>query len=96
MEQDVEMMEGMDLYLAGENTFEDIFAFLHIPIDNYIMDMASDKFHIRRPDIPWSKWDYSTYREYQNALRSRITGEAPLRWEFHNWLQAARNYLPDK
>lgn len=88
-------MTAKYLYIAGKRDFAGLFDYLHIPIDKYIMDIAFDKFRLRKPRLAWSKWNYDQYIEYQKALRALITTEAPLRWEFHNWLEAARDYEHD-
>ena len=80
------------LYISQTHLFEQQFSFLHIPIDNYIIDIAAREFHIPHPLTPWSRWDHygNEYMQYQNTLRSKITDLPPLRWEFRNWLNEAR------
>lgn len=57
------------LYVLGENTFDDVFGFLHIPLDKYIFDIARDSLNIKRPKDAWSSWDnYDKYLEYQKSL----------------------------
>ena len=81
------------LYVIGEQTFDSVFPYLHIPVDNYVFDVAHKVFGMQKPEIAWSRWDdyQNQYMNYQNALRTHITGMAPLRWEFRYWLQEARN-----
>jgi len=79
------------LYLLQADSFTREFNFLHIPIDNYVMDIALTRFGIQKPNTAWSTWDMNQYTRYQNELRSHIVGEPPLRWEFHSWLEIARN-----
>lgn len=81
------------LYMLEDDTFDATFEFLHIPLDNYVFDIARDLLGITRPKVAWSKWDNyeEQYLQYQNMIREKITTESPLRWEFRNWLKAARN-----
>ena len=77
------------LYILNDHTFDNIFDFLHIPVDNYILDIANKNFEIDKPKKPWSKWDEEQYRNYQNEIKSKIK-IAPLLWEFDNWLEVAK------
>jgi len=81
------------LYIVGEFSFEALFPYLHIPIDNYIFQIAKTELGISRPPLAWSRWDdyQKQYMTYQEALRSRIKDLDPLRWEFKFWMKAARN-----
>lgn len=80
------------LYILEAQTFDEVFAFLHIPIDNYILAAAEEQFGIIHPGIPWSRWDdyLNLYLDFQNKIRSKITDCDPLRWEFRNWLKFAK------
>lgn len=77
------------LYLFGGYTFDSVFEELHIPVDNYILDIANKNVGIDKPKTPWSKWDEEQYRNYQNEIKSKIK-IAPLLWEFKNWLEVAK------
>lgn len=80
------------LYMLGADTFDGIFQFFHIPIDNYVFDIAKKMLGIERPKIPWSRWESydDQYMEYQSQIRARIDMD-PLRWEFKYWLIEAKN-----
>ena len=66
---------------------DSVFPFLHVPIDNIVLERAKKHLKISIPSQVWSSWgDYAFYLQYQGYLRQRIGKEAPLRWEFHNWL----------
>lgn len=80
------------LYILGDKSTDKLFSFCHIPIDNYIFEIAKKKFDIPKPKTAWSRWtDYSKqYMNYQKQLRQAITDIAPLRWEFKAWLEEAR------
>ena len=45
------------LYMIGECTFDGIFQYLHIPLDNYVFDVAQKELGIKRPKVAWSRWD---------------------------------------
>lgn len=80
------------LYLLGEYSFDNVFNYLHVPIDRYIIKIAKDRFNIGIPADAWSTWDYDSYINYQEALRKKIENNiAPLKWEFTAWLESARN-----
>lgn len=78
------------LYLFGGYTFDSVFEYLHIPIDNYIFNAVKDELKFNRPkNISWSKLDKTEYLKYQIAIREELRkkGELPLDWEFDNWLK---------
>lgn len=81
------------LYMLGWSNFDGIFQYLHIPLDNYIFDFAMEHFGIEKPKKVWSKWDdyENEYLKYQYELLNNIKIEDPLRWEFHAWLEEAKN-----
>lgn len=70
-----------------------MFNYLHIPLDNYVFNIARDSLGIKRPKIVWSKWDKydEQYLHYQKQIREHIKDISPLRLEFRNWLIAARS-----
>lgn len=80
------------LYMLEANSFDNVFEFLHIPLDNNVFDMARDSLGISRPKVAWSNWNNyeEQYLQYQNLIREKITIGTPLRWEFRYWLKAAR------
>ncbi len=77
------------LYILEAYTFDDVFEYLHIPIDRYILDIVHDELGIESPKVVWSKWDDydKEYLDYQKKIRNKIIGCEPLRWEFSNWLK---------
>lgn len=80
------------LYVSGEYAFDGLFQYLHVPIDNYVFSIAKKELGIPQPGVAWSRWDdyEGQYMDYQIALRSRIRGYYPLRWEFKFWMKEAR------
>lgn len=85
------------LYVSGEYTFDGLFQYLHVPIDNYVFSIAKKELDIPQPKISWSRWDdYNRqYMAYQTALRSKIRGYHPLRWQFKFWMKEARQLEQD-
>ena len=79
------------LYILNDHTFDNVFDFLHIPVDNYIFKAAKEKLGIDNPKKPWSKLDETEYFEYQKAIREELKKRkySPLCWEFENWLNEA-------
>lgn len=51
------------LYMLGADSFDGVFEFLHIPLDNYVFDIARDSLGIKRPKVAWSSWD-----DYENNI----------------------------
>ena len=86
------------LYVSGEYTFDGLFQYLHVPIDNYVFSIANKELGIPQPTVPWSRWDdYDRqYMAYQRSLRSKIRGYYPLRWEFKFWMKEARQLDQNK
>lgn len=81
------------LYIRGGADISSIFNYCHVPLDNYVFDMAKHILKISRPENRWSRiTNYNEYMLYQNKLRSAIlvTGKIPLEWEFEHWLSAAK------
>ena len=79
------------LYIVGSNDFSGVFQFCHVPIDNFIFQIAEKELGIPRQKTAWSRWDdYNEYMAYQKELRSRIKEYDPLRWEFKYWMKEAR------
>ena len=82
------------LFIHGTCDLSEVFAYLHVPIDSYILAAVEKQLHIDRPCSAWSKMnDYSIYLDYQRAIREKLHNQtqpvAPLRWEFSNWLVEA-------
>ena len=66
------------------------FPFLHVPMDNIIINVAVEAGLIERPIIRWSRWNKNQYKDYQAALIAAIHNSKgnncpPLLWEFRNW-----------
>lgn len=80
------------LYVLEPETFDGVFEFLHIPIDNYVLKIAKEELDVKKIEGAWSKLDdYNEYLNYQKNIRNKIGESVPLRWEFENWLKAAKN-----
>ncbi len=66
------------------------FEYLHIPMDNIIIEKAVESGLINRPNMAWSRWDEEEYKRYQKALIDGIHQQEgknypPLLWEFKHW-----------
>ncbi len=79
------------LYVFGKPEMKKLSSVCHVPIDNYIFEIAESSLHIGKPKIPWSRWDdYSNqYMQYQNLLREKLVDEVPFKWELRAWLNSA-------
>ena len=80
------------LYVFGKPEMKDLSRVCHVPLDNYIFEIASTSLNIDKPKIPWSRWDdYSNqYMQYQYFLREKLVDDIPFKWEFRAWLYTAR------
>ena len=76
------------LYILGDRDIESLFMYLHVPVDNIILNVASKQFNINKPKKAWSRWNENDYYQFQLCLRNAIGQEAPLRWEMSAWLSA--------
>ena len=83
------------LYVFGKPEMKELSSVCHVPLDNYIFEIASSDLQIEKPRIPWSRWnDYSNqYMHYQDLLREKLVGEIPFKWEFRAWLDSARRSI---
>ena len=65
--------------------------YLHVPIDQYILNGAKRDLEVNRPpNAPhaWSKWQADDYMSYQIDIRKKIAEnryESPIAWEFEVW-----------
>ena len=80
------------LYVLGKPEMKKLSNVCHVPLDNFIFEIAASSLNIEKPKIPWSRWnDYSNqYMQYQNFLREKLVGKIPFEWEFRAWLDMAR------
>lgn len=55
------------LYIIGEYTFDNLFQYLHVPVDNYVFRIANKELGIPQPKVSWSRWDdyNKQYMDYQ-------------------------------
>lgn len=72
------------LALDNEKVWNSI-PYLHVPIDNIVIDLAAKQNLVKRPTKSWSTWNFEEYKAYQEALRKAITDTYPIVWEFRNW-----------
>lgn len=82
-----------------ENYFNDranLIPFLHVAIDNNIIDKAYEDLKLNKPSIAWSKMNETAYCDYQNELRNKIEknqnsmcpdkeAQYPFYWELIVW-----------
>lgn len=81
------------LYMLEPERVDQVFPFLHVPIDKYVFQMVEEVLEIAKPTpLVWSAWDDydNLYLPYQEAIRQRTGDLPPLRWEFHYWLEAVK------
>ena len=81
------------LYIYGGVDLSSIINYCHIPLDNYVFNIAKRIFNISLPNKRWSRiTDYNEYMDYQYKLRYSIHAASmiPLKWEFENWLMEAK------
>lgn len=79
------------LYVLVPDVVEPFYRFLHIPLDNYIMDIAKKQYGVPALPCAWSRIpDYKTYLDYEERL-IEVIDEIPLDWEFLKWVESARS-----
>ena len=74
--------------------------FMHIPIDNVVLDIVTDKracyidspnvgYGLKKNSSSWSRWSEKEYLGFRKLLNDRIDalfpGENPIRWELKHW-----------
>lgn len=70
------------LYVLVPDVVEPFYRFLHIPLDNYIMEIAKKQYGVPSLPCAWSRIsDYWEYLDYEEMLME-VIGEVPLDWEF--------------
>ena len=75
---------------------EPFYCFLHIPLDNYIIDIAKKQYGIPSLHCAWSRIsDYQDYLDYEDMLME-VIDEVPLDWEFAKWVESARKQKVEK
>lgn len=78
------------LYVLVPDVVEPCYRFLHIPLDNYIMDIAKKQYGVPSLTTAWSRIsDYQEYLDYERMLME-VIDEVPLDWEFEKWAESAR------
>lgn len=78
------------LYVLVPDVVEPFYRFLHIPLDNYIMDIAKKQYGVPSLSTAWSRIsDYQDYLDYEQKLME-VIDEVPLDWEFKKWVESAR------
>ena len=92
-------LKNLYVYSKSNNTslsFDNIIKYLHVPIDNVILDIASGTkrcyidppettYGVAKPEKAWSKWSYSEYKKYQENLEASIKNDCPIIWELKHW-----------
>ncbi len=77
------------LFLLDYEGTENVYKYLHIPIDKYILKSATPPKKIFKE--AWSKLnDYNKYLEYQIWFRENFPKDIPLDREFVLWIEAAK------
>lgn len=84
------------LYVLVPDVVEPFYRFSHIPLDNYIIDIAKKQYGIPPLPCAWSRIsDYQDYLDYEEMLME-VIDEVPLDWEFAKWVESARKQKIEK
>lgn len=66
----------------------DVVSFMHVPVDNIVLRLLGNEVAPSSSQA-WSRWDYKTYIDFQQKLRTYLQGkqdrQAPIVWEFTHW-----------
>lgn len=77
------------LYVLEPDKVKPIYGFLHIPLDNYIIEAAKRDYGITPPKGAWSRIkSYDKYIQFEENLIGMLH-EIPLDWEFRKWIEEA-------
>jgi hypothetical protein len=89
-------IKNMLIMERWDEKLEPIKKCLHVPVDSYIMEAASEMLGVGIVDTqgqfkpykegvskPWSKWDYSDYIKFQEDVRN--AADCPIDWEYSAW-----------
>lgn len=72
------------LCILNEGQLDLIYPYLHVPIDNIVLDAAEKQHNILRPRNCWSKLKKEEYDDFQTAIRNAVN-KSPMDWEFEIW-----------
>lgn len=80
---------------------EKLLPLMHIPIDNYILEIASGErkcwidgnkninYNVKKPKTSWSRWSEKQYREYREQINGMLKHDFsdghPIVWELWHW-----------
>lgn len=85
-------MTAKYMVILEDEKAEDAADFLHVPLDNLVLQAAERDFDADLEHVRWSKMNSDDYQHYQLELRRRIMAlpdqHSPIEWEFGAWLQA--------
>ena len=84
--------EFKDYFVSRSNLPE----WLHIPLDNKIIEKAEEDFELQKPSCSWSRMDEIQYQNYQAKLKEKVRlnpnppdgnpdGKVPFYWELMVW-----------
>lgn len=84
------------LYVLNPDVVEPYYCYLHIPLDNYIMDIAWKQYGVPLLSCAWSRIsNYQDYLAYEETLME-VIDTIPLDWEFSKWLESAGKHKSRK
>lgn len=88
-----------------DEKFNKIREFIHVPVDSYIMEAASNmkillerkngeyKKYSEGSSKPWSQWHEEEYKKFQDKLRDKLRAKypdiCPIDWEGPAWIEIA-------
>lgn len=89
------------LIVIGNDNIQRLIPYLHVPIDNIVLDLAYEQFGISvSTEKPWSQWDKEDYLHYQSTLKNGIAIKypnlCPIKWEFKFWKQPSEEITNKK
>ena len=77
------------LFVLEVSELNNMLAFLHVPIDNIILDKLKNRqMDYPKFETPWSKIDnYDKYINFQKWLRGQFPNQIPMDTEFKLWME---------
>lgn len=74
------------LYVLNDDRVNQLLKYLHVAVDNYIIEYVCKFLSFSKPKIAWSRQDnYDEYLNLQEKIREISFPDCPFFWEMYNW-----------
>ena len=97
-------LKNMLIMGLWDNEIEKVKPFLHVPVDDYIIDGADESFNgqyklrepIKKSKTVWSQWEKKEYYDFQKHIWNDLNSNShdqintPIDWEGKVWLEVRK------